>query len=55
MLIQRPYKDKSNGDDLRLDSLEREHIEKVLKFTGGNKSKADKDLGDKQEKTYTVS
>jgi len=40
-------------DVLRLDSLERGHIEKVLKFTGGNKSKAARILGISRRKLYS--
>lgn len=40
-------------DALRLDSLERGHIEKVLKFTGGNKSKAARILGISRRKLYS--
>lgn len=45
---------QENGDDLRLDSLERGHIEKVLKFTGGNKSKAARILGISRRKLYSI-
>jgi len=41
-----------NQNKLRLDSVEREHIEKVLKFADGNKSKAAKLLGISRKKLY---
>jgi two-component system response regulator AtoC len=37
---------------LRLDSMEKEHIEKVLEFAGGNKSKAARLLGISRKKLY---
>ena len=39
-------------DKLRLDSMEKEHIEKVLEFAGGNKSKAARLLGISRKKLY---
>ena len=39
-------------DKLRLDSMEKEHIERVLKFAGGNKSKAARLLGISRKKLY---
>ena len=39
-------------DSLRLDSMEKEHIEKVLEFVGGNKSKAARLLGISRKKLY---
>jgi DNA-binding NtrC family response regulator len=39
-------------DTLRLDSMEKEHIEKVLEFAGGNKSKAARLLGISRKKLY---
>ena len=39
-------------DMLRLDSMEKEHIEKVLEFAGGNKSKAARLLGISRKKLY---
>lgn len=41
-----------NQNKLRLDSIEREHIERVLKFADGNKSKAAKLLGISRKKLY---
>jgi DNA-binding NtrC family response regulator len=41
-----------NQDTLRLDSMEKEHIEKVLEFAGGNKSKAARLLGISRKKLY---
>lgn len=40
------------GNMLRLDAIEREHIEKVLEFTQGNKSKAARLLGISRKKLY---
>jgi two-component system response regulator AtoC len=39
-------------ETLRLDSMEREHIERVLKFAGGNKSKAARLLGISRKQLY---
>jgi transcriptional regulator with PAS, ATPase and Fis domain len=39
-------------DTLRLDSMEKEHIEAVLEFAGGNKSKAARLLGISRKKLY---
>lgn len=39
-------------DTLRLDSMEKEHIEKVLELSGGNKSKAARLLGISRKKLY---
>lgn len=39
-------------DNLRLDSMEKEHIERVLEFAGGNKSKAARLLGISRKKLY---
>jgi len=39
-------------DTLRLDSMEKEHIEKVLEFADGNKSKAARLLGISRKKLY---
>jgi DNA-binding NtrC family response regulator len=39
-------------DTLRLDSMEKEHIEKVLELAGGNKSKAARLLGISRKKLY---
>ena len=41
-----------NSDTLRLDSMEKDHIEKVLEFAGGNKSKAARLLGISRKKLY---
>jgi DNA-binding NtrC family response regulator len=41
-----------SNDALRLDSMEKEHIEKVLEFAGGNKSKAARLLGISRKKLY---
>lgn len=43
---------KSGRDTLRLDAMEKEHIEKVLKFADGNKSKAARLLGISRKKLY---
>ncbi len=40
------------SDTLRLDSMEKEHIEKVLEIAGGNKSKAARLLGISRKKLY---
>jgi DNA-binding NtrC family response regulator len=45
-------KHRSGRDTLRLDSVEKEHIEKVLKFAEGNKSKAARLLGISRKKLY---
>jgi DNA-binding NtrC family response regulator len=45
-------KRKSGQDILRLDTMEKEHIERVLKFAGGNKSKAARLLGISRKKLY---
>ncbi len=39
-------------DTLRLENMEKEHIERVLKFAGGNKSKAARLLGISRKKLY---
>lgn len=39
-------------DTLRLDSMEKDHIERVLKLAGGNKSKAARLLGISRKKLY---
>jgi two-component system response regulator AtoC len=39
-------------DTLRLDSMEKDHIERVVKFAGGNKSKAARLLGISRKKLY---
>ncbi len=39
-------------DALRLDNMEKEHIDRVLKFAGGNKSKAARLLGISRKKLY---
>jgi DNA-binding NtrC family response regulator len=41
-----------NSDTLRLDCMEKDHIEKVLEFAGGNKSKAARLLGISRKKLY---
>jgi DNA-binding NtrC family response regulator len=41
-----------NTDALRLDNMEKDHIEKVLEFAGGNKSKAARLLGISRKKLY---
>lgn len=40
------------SDTLRLDNMEKEHIEKVLEIAGGNKSKAARILGISRKKLY---
>ena len=45
-------KPKSGQEILRLDSMEKEHIERVLKLAGGNKSKAARLLGISRKKLY---
>ncbi len=45
-------KHKAGQDTLRLDTMEKEHIEKVLKFAEGNKSKAARLLGISRKKLY---
>jgi two-component system response regulator AtoC len=45
-------KTELDQDKLRLDSMEREHIERVLKFAGGNKSKAARLLGISRKQLY---
>jgi two-component system, NtrC family, response regulator AtoC len=45
-------KHKSGRDTLRLDTMEKEHIEKVLRFAEGNKSKAARLLGISRKKLY---
>jgi DNA-binding NtrC family response regulator len=45
-------KHPQNSDTLRLDSMEKDHIEKVLEFAGGNKSKAARLLGISRKKLY---
>ena len=45
-------KHKSGRDTLRLDTMEKEHIEKVLKLAEGNKSKAARLLGISRKKLY---
>jgi DNA-binding NtrC family response regulator len=39
-------------DDFRLDTIVRSHIEKVLRYTGENKSKAARLLGISRKKFY---
>jgi len=48
--VQRRHSPDSNT--LRLDSMEKDHIEKVLEFAGGNKSKAARLLGISRKKLY---
>jgi two-component system NtrC family response regulator len=45
-------KRKAGQDTLRLDTMEKEHIEKVLKFAEGNKSRAARLLGISRKKLY---
>lgn len=45
-------KQKLNQNTLRLDSIEKEHIERVLTFADGNKSKAARLLGISRKKLY---
>ena len=45
-------KHKAGQDTLRLDTMEKEHIEKVLMFAEGNKSKAARFLGISRKKLY---
>ena len=45
-------KRSQSQDTLRLDSMEKDHIEKVLEFAGGNKSKAARLLGISRKKLY---
>jgi two-component system NtrC family response regulator len=45
-------KQRLNQNTLRLDSIEKEHIERVLKFADGNKSKAARLLGISRKKLY---
>jgi len=47
-------KQKLPVDSLRLDNMEKEHIEKVLEFAAGNKSKAAKLLGISRRKLYDM-
>jgi DNA-binding NtrC family response regulator len=51
-LAQVGKKRSLNQDGLRLESMEKEHIEKVLEFAGGNKSKAARLLGISRKKLY---
>ncbi|HEX2965987.1 MAG TPA: sigma-54 dependent transcriptional regulator [Syntrophorhabdaceae bacterium] len=51
-LAQSGVKRHSGQDSLRLESMEKEHIERVLKFAGGNKSKAARLLGISRKKLY---
>ncbi|MDM7917637.1 MAG: sigma-54 dependent transcriptional regulator [Methanosarcina sp.] len=43
---------KTGQEIFRLDTIEKEHIEKVLKYAGGNKSKAARLLGISRKKLY---
>jgi two-component system response regulator AtoC len=45
-------KHKADQNTLRLDTMEKEHIEKVLRFAEGNKSKAARLLGISRKKLY---
>ena len=45
-------KQRLNQNTLRLDNIEKEHIERVLKFADGNKSKAARLLGISRKKLY---
>jgi two-component system, NtrC family, response regulator AtoC len=45
-------KHKAGRNTLRLDTMEKEHIEKVLRFAEGNKSKAARLLGISRKKLY---
>lgn len=45
-------KQRSGENMLRLDAIEKEHIERVLKFAEGNKSKAARLLGISRKKLY---
>ncbi len=45
-------KPRLTQDKLRLDKMEKEHIERVLKMAGGNKSKAARLLGISRKKLY---
>jgi two-component system, NtrC family, response regulator AtoC len=45
-------KQKSGRDSLRLDAIEKEHIENVLRLADGNKSKAARMLGISRKKLY---
>ena len=45
-------KQRFNQNNLRLDNIEKEHIERVLKFADGNKSKAARLLGISRKKLY---
>jgi two-component system, NtrC family, response regulator AtoC len=47
-------KQKLDEGTLRLDSMEKEHIENVLKHVNGNKSKAAKLLGISRRKLYNI-
>ena len=50
--IPKKTKKGSTHDTLRLDMMEREHIERVLEFANGNKSKAARLLGISRKKLY---
>jgi two-component system, NtrC family, response regulator AtoC len=52
LTVALPGKQKSGLDPLRLDIMEKEHIEKVLKLADGNKSKAARMLGISRKKLY---
>jgi two-component system response regulator AtoC len=45
-------REKMGHDTMRLDSVEKEHIDRVLKFADGNKSKAARLLGISRKKLY---
>ncbi|MEI9478164.1 MAG: helix-turn-helix domain-containing protein, partial [Deltaproteobacteria bacterium] len=45
-------KQKLTQDTLRLDNMERDHIQRVLEYAEGNKSKAARLLGISRKKLY---